>query len=307
MANILIIGVAGFIGRHVACLFSKQDYSIIGVDIIPPASISLTDLHVDNYFQLKLPDENLNEILKHYEVEACIYCAGRASIIESVNDPVPDFYNGVPATFELLNALRLHKPGCRFIFLSSAAVYGNPGTLPISENTSVNPISPYGFHKLQCELLCREFSQVYGLHTASLRIFSAYGPGLRRQVVWDIFQKAVTSPTLRLQGTGNESRDFIHAEDISGAVMAVVNNGLFEGEVYNVATGREVKISELAEIILTSLGMKKPIEFDGVVPVGVPQNWMADISKLHLLGFSPAVALEQGIKDFVDWCERSAG
>jgi UDP-glucose 4-epimerase len=302
MSNVLVTGVAGFIGRHVACLFSSQGYDVIGIDILSPNDVALPSLNLRKYFQLQLPDTKLNEILKHYEIEACIHCAGRASITESVNDPVPDFYSGVPTTFEILNALRLHRPNSKFVFLSSAAVYGNPASLPISETALVNPISPYGFHKLQCELLCKEFSQVYGLRTTSLRIFSAYGPGLRRQVVWDIFQKAHTAPVLSLQGTGNESRDFIHAEDISGAIMSVVKNGLFEGEVYNVATGREVKISQLAELMMASLDIKKGIEFDGIVPAGVPQNWRADISKIQGLGFLPSIALEKGIADFVDWC-----
>ncbi|MFZ5910088.1 MAG: NAD-dependent epimerase/dehydratase family protein [Chloroflexota bacterium] len=304
MSNLLVTGVAGFIGQHVACLFSRQGYEVIGIDILSPGNVSLAGLNLSHYFQLQLPDANLSEILKGYEIEACIHCAGRASIAESVSDPVPDFYGGVPTTFEILNALRLHRPKSKFVFLSSAAVYGNPERLPIPESTPVNPISPYGFHKLQCELLCKEFSQVYGLRTASLRIFSAYGPGLRRQVVWDIFQKALTNRVLRLQGTGNESRDFIHVEDISGALMNVVKYGLFEGEVYNVATGREVKISELAEIILMTLEIKKPIIFDGIVPAGVPQNWRADISKLQDLGFFPTIVLEQGIKDFVKSCRR---
>ncbi|MEW5817054.1 MAG: NAD-dependent epimerase/dehydratase family protein [Spirochaetota bacterium] len=306
MADILVTGVAGFIGRHVACLFSSHGYDIVGVDVLSPEDISLPGVNLRDYFQLQLPDTELSEILKHYDVEACIHCAGRASIAESVDDPTPDFYNGVPTTFEILNALRLHKPKCRFVFLSSAAVYGNPERLPVSETAPVNPISPYGFHKLQCELLCKEFSQVYGLRTVSLRIFSAYGPGLRRQVVWDIFQKALKNTVLSLQGTENESRDFIHAEDISGAIMTVLKNGLFEGEVYNIATGREVKISELAEIILASSGITKKIEFDGIVPVGVPQNWRADVSKLQNLGFLPVIPLEQGIKDFVDWCRKDA-
>lgn len=302
MSNVLVTGVAGFIGRHVACLFSSQGYEVIGIDVLSPEDVSLRSLNLDKYFQLQLPDAKLGEILEHYEIEACIHCAGRASIAESVSNPASDFYSGVPTTFEILNELRLHKPRCIFVFLSSAAIYGNPASLPVSETAAVNPISPYGFHKLQCELLCKEFSRVYGLRTASLRIFSAYGPGLRRQVVWDIFQKAQTNPVLSLQGTGNESRDFVHAEDISDAIMIVIKNGLFDGEVYNVATGREVKISELAEIILASSGITKKIEFDGIVPIGVPQNWRADISKLQGLGFSPSIALEKGIADFVDWC-----
>jgi UDP-glucose 4-epimerase len=306
MSNILVTGVAGFIGRHVACLFSSQGYDVIGIDRLSPEDVSLASLNLDNYFQLQLPDAKLSEIVKHYEVEACIHCAGRASISESVSDPAPDFHNGVPITFEILNALRLHRPNGKFVFLSSAAVYGNPARLPVSETAPVNPISPYGFHKLQCELLCKEFSQVYGLRTASLRIFSAYGPGLRRQVVWDIFQKSIANPVLSLQGTGTESRDFVHVEDISDAIVTVVKNGRFDGEVYNVASGREVKIFELAAIMLASLGITKTIEFNGIVPVGVPQNWRADISKLQNLGFLPAISLEQGITEFVNWCRKNA-
>jgi UDP-glucose 4-epimerase len=306
MSNVLVTGVAGFLGRHVACLFSSQGYDVIGIDRLSPEDVSLASLNLKNYFQLQLPDAKLSEIVKHYEVEACIHCAGRASISESVSDPAPDFYNGVPATFEILNAFRLHSPNGKFVFLSSAAVYGNPASLPISETALVIPISPYGFHKLQCELLCKEFSQVYGLRTANLRIFSAYGPGLGRQVVWDIFQKAQTNPVLSLQGTGNESRDFVHAEDISSAIMTVVKNGLFEGEVYNVASGREVKIFELAAIMLATLGTTKKVEFDGIVPVGVPQNWRADISKIQNLGFLPSISLEEGITGFVNWCRRNA-
>src|SRR5438552_189686 len=76
-------------------------------------------------------------------------------------------------------------------------------------------LSPYGYHKRQAELICEEFSRVYALPTAVARIFSAYGPGLRRQVVWDICEKALATGKLELRGTGAESRDFIHAADIA--------------------------------------------------------------------------------------------
>lgn len=298
--SILLTGVSGFIGRYVARYFSEQGWSVIGIDNSPPENAPLANL--STYHRLQLPDSALSTILQEHSPEVCIHCAGRASVGLSITDPVADFYTNTALTFEILNALRLNAPNCRFIFLSSAAVYGNPESLPVSETQSVAPLSPYGFHKKQCEQLCLEFTKVYGLPTASLRLFSAYGPGLRRQVLWDICQKAVTQNCVTLQGSGQESRDFIHALDIAKALMVVANSAPMQGEVYNLASGREVSISELANMVLDALEYEEIPQFDGVVPIGTPLNWRAETSKLAALGFTASVPLERGVKTFANWC-----
>ena len=300
MKTVLITGVAGFIGRYVARHFSAQGWSVVGIDNAPPENAPTANLKA--YQRLQMPDVALNSFLQAHQPDVCIHCAGRASVGLSMTDPLADFYANTVLTFEILNALRLNAPSCRFIFLSSAAVYGNPESLPVSETQSTAPLSPYGFHKLQGEQLCLEFAKVHSLQTASVRIFSAYGPGLRRQVVWDICQKALTQNTVQLQGTGQESRDFIHALDIARALMIIANSASMQGEVYNLAVGREVTIAELACLVLAVLEYEGLPQFDGFVPVGNPSNWKADVSKLSTLGFSPAVSLEQGIKTFANWC-----
>jgi UDP-glucose 4-epimerase len=299
--SILITGVAGFIGRYVARYFSEQGWFVVGVDNSAPENAPIGNLSV--YHRFQLPDANLNNVILEYSPEVCVHCAGRASVGLSITDPTDDFYTNTALTFEILNALRLNAPNCRFIFLSSAAVYGNPESLPVNETQSPFPLSPYGFHKLQCEQLCLEFTKVYNLPTASIRIFSAYGPGLRRQVLWDICQKALIKNAVKLQGTGQESRDFIHALDIAKALMKIAESAPMQGEAYNLASGREVKISELAHIVLSALEYQGVPEFDGIVPMGTPLYWQADISKLVALGFTPTVLLERGIKTFANWCQ----
>lgn len=298
--SLLVTGVAGFIGRYVARHLSEQGWSVIGIDNSPPENAPLSNLLA--YHRLQLPDAALNGLLQEHSPQVCIHCAGRASVGLSLTDPAADFQASPILTFEILNALRLKAPSCRFIFLSSAAVYGNPESLPVSETQPPAPVSPYGFHKLQCEQLCLEFAKVYGLPTASMRIFSAYGPGLRRQVVWDISRKVITQNSLSLQGTGNESRDFIHALDIARALSAVATCAPMEGEVYNLGSGREVAIAQLANMILDALESDCTPVFDGVVPAGTPLNWQADVSKLQALGFTASVPLERGVKTFVNWC-----
>lgn len=296
----VITGVAGFLGRYVAQHFSELGWTVIGIDNIAPENAPLSPL--SSYYSLKLPDTALNDVIRKHAPEVFIHCAGSASVGQSVTDPVRDFYANTVLTFEVLNALRLHAPGCRFILLSSAAVYGNPETLPVTENHLPAPISPYGFHKWQCEQLCQEFTGVYGLQTACLRIFSAYGPGLHRQVLWDICRKVILQKSLTLQGTGKESRDFIHALDIAGAIHIVSSKAPMRGEVYNLASGQEVTIKELANMALNALGSRITPLFDGILPPGTPLNWRADISKLSSLGFALSIPMHQGVKSFANWC-----
>jgi UDP-glucose 4-epimerase len=143
--------------------------------------------------------------------------------------------------------------------------------------------------------------------TVSVRIFSAYGAGLRRQVVWDICERLLTNGALTLGGTGNESRDFIHATDIARALALLSEKAPAEGEIYNLSTGRETTIAELAGHLIAALGMNVVPQFDGKTRAGDPLNWRADVSKLVSLGFAPTVALEQGLTQVASWARAELG
>jgi len=301
MSNLLLVtGISGFIGRYVARHFIEQGWSVVGIDNSPPENAPLANLKA--YHRLQLPDSTLATLIASYSPQVFVHCAGRASVGSSITDPASDFYGNTLLTFEVLNTLRVNAPQCKFIYLSSAAVYGNPQSLPISEEHLPFPISPYGFHKLQGEQLCLEFSKVYGIATASARIFSAYGPGIRRQVMWDICHKAIFQDSITLQGTGQESRDFIHALEIAKALFIIANKAPMQGEVYNLGTGIEVTIAELAELLLEALDYQGSLKFDGEISAGNPLNWQAEITKMQALGFQPGVPLKQGVRTFANWC-----
>jgi len=299
--SVLITGVTGFIGRYVADIFAQAGWLVVGLGTQPKVNIA----SLAQYVSVILPSDRLAEIIKSVRPNVCVHCAGKAAVNLSVIDPEADFNASVGITFNLLNALRLYAPQCQFIYASSAAVYGNPEILPIAETQSLEPISPYGFHKLICEQLCHEFFQVYGLKVAIARIFSAYGNGLKRQVIWDICHKALTQPVLKLQGTGRESRDFIHVIDVAKAIYAIAQTSSQDFPIYNLASGQETTIKELADLILLYLhGDRDPIslEFDGVVPVGNPVNWRANVERVARIGFLPTVNLAQGIESYAKWC-----
>jgi UDP-glucose 4-epimerase len=299
---VLITGVAGFIGRALARHFTKQRHKVYGIDRIPSENAPLADLH--DYEEIELPNSRLAQLLADWRPHVLIHCAGRASVPAAMQDPYADYIDGPVLTFELLEVLRKNLPQCAFIMLSSAAVYGNPSRLPVSEDAPLQPVSAYGYHKWQSEILCAEFANVFGLCTASARIFSAYGPGLRRQVMWDIVHKALTQPEVRLQGTGQESRDFIHAQDIARGLEAIFVNAPLRGEAYNLASGNEIHIADLAGLILCQIQNPPPLVFSAELPPGTPKNWQADIQRISELGFQPQIALGDGISNFVAWCRN---
>lgn len=297
--NVLVTGVSGFIGGYVARYFAGQGCRVSGIDMVKPGPEAASQLEYFSKADLVRPVSA--GIIKGCRPEVIIHCAGPASVGLSLENPYLDFTRSVVVTYHMLDAARLYAPGSRFIFISSAAVYGEPRSLPVNEQCPVNPISPYGFHKWQCEQACSEFNKIYGLNTAIVRIFSAYGPGLRRQVIWDICRQIALKKALVLHGTGKESRDFIYISDIAKGIKAVADYGQTDNEVYNLASGREATIKQLAEMIIRTSKLEIEPEFNGKASAGFPNNWKADISKIASLGFKPAIRMEEGLKEFVKW------
>lgn len=218
-----------------------------------------------------------------------------------MKNPREDFHVNTVLTLEMLDALRRYTPQTRFILLSSAAVYGNPASLPIKESARRQPISPYGFHKMQSEIIAEEFYTVYNIRTCSVRIFSAYGPDLRQQVLWDICRKAREGSVVSLSGTGNESRDFVHASDIAKGIAQVVPGAEFHGEAYNIASGREVRIRDLAGRLIVALGEDSELRFTGQPRLGDPLRWCADISRISQVGYHTTIRIEEGIDEYAAW------
>jgi len=303
--KVLITGVSGFIGRHAARFYNRRGAEVYGVDSNPEEGAPMSDL--SGYARMRLPAEGIGNLIGRLRPDLLLHCAGRASVPMSVKDPRTDFFNGPVLTWEVLDAIRLNAPECAFLFLSSAAVYGCPERLPVSEANAPNPISPYGAHKLQCEIICKEFSNLFGLRTASARVFSAYGPGLRRQVLWDLCHKAITKGRIDAQGTGEESRDFIHVLDLCEGLALLVESAPLAGETYNFGSGEETCIRSLVEIVIDALGLECPIAFDGRLPEGTPLNWRADISAMCKLGFMPKVGILEGVGNYANWCGFELG
>ena len=173
--KILVIGCKGFIGGHVWKYFATASpYECWGCDIV-------VDYISKDYILLTEFDNDFNKIFQSHAFDACINCSGAASVADSFTSPLRDYTLNTYNVAKILEAIRSYVPGCKFINLSSAAVYGNPAQLPILDSSVCNPLSPYGKHKMAAEELCVEYTKYFNIQTCSLRIFFC---------LWARFKKA---------------------------------------------------------------------------------------------------------------------
>lgn len=296
--RVIIIGVNGFIGSSIFKYLSHLGvYDCWGADIF-------MNKREERFFLLESGSIDFESIFSDIKFDYCINCSGAANVSESNTKTLNDFELNTFNVAKILESIKKHNSSCAFINLSSAAVYGNPVLMPVSENEACNPISPYGFHKMMAESLCKEYYNIFGIKTLNIRIFSAYGPGLRKQLFWDLYQKFLLNSDIVLSGTGHETRDFIHIKDIVRAIEILLHKGDYSATVYNLASNSSYTIQYVSEYFLKLLGFNRQILFDGVNKQGYPLFWVADITKINNIGFQPRIGIEDGLKSYAEWIER---
>ncbi len=295
MKKILILGSRGFIGNRVAQFALLNDYAVHGIDLVEYEN------SIYPYKKLSISSIDFIDYLAQNKFDIIINCAGSGNVGYSIDHPLSDFELNTKTVFYVLESIRLHQPNCRYIHLSSAAVYGNPHQLPISENSPMSPISPYGFHKWQSEIICREYAELFNIPILILRPFSVYGPGLRKQLLWDIFQQTKNRDSIELWGSGQETRDFIHIDDLCQIILKISIQELPALEVLNIATGKSISVSRISALLIKNLQIKKQITFNQIDKKGYPSLWEADVSKLAKYGITANISIEEGIAGTATW------
>jgi len=292
--KILVTGASGQIGSYVLERFADK-YDTVGVDLKPCPIEDFKDLVIQGDLR---NFEFVKRIVK--DVDAVIHLAAQVSVENSWKNPIYDAENNIIATINLLKACSDAEVG-KFIYISSAAVYGNPRYIPIDEEHPKNPISPYGVSKLTGEYYCKIFSDK--IHTVIIRPFNVFSArmdpsnpysGVIARFIYRI--KRGLPPVI--YGDGKQTRDFVHVKDVVNFIEIALKKG-GNGEAYNVGTGRETSILELAEIVMDIAGIDgKPI-FDKPRKGDIRRS-CADISKAKRLGFEPNTNLKRDLEEILE-------
>jgi len=220
-------------------------------------------------------------------------------ISASVADPIQNHEVNVNGTFNMLQAAIKHSVK-KFVFASSTAVYGDAKTLPLQENIALHPISPYAASKVAGEAYCSAFASCFGLEAIILRLFNIYG--LRSEnspysgVITKFLQKIINGEVLTIDGDGEQTRDFIHVNDIVKAVILALNHEGLKGEVFNVCTGVPTSINQLAVKLKTVIGKNLNVKHGPARLGDIRSNYGDPAKAKKNLSFRASVDLTEGLR-----------
>lgn len=217
--------------------------------------------------------------------------------------PYQDFQRTVTTTLAVLEYARFYAPGVRIAYPSSAGVYGTVQKLPIAETDRLTPNSPYGVHKRLAEELCASYAKHFGICAAVVRLFSVYGTGLRKQLLWDASQKIIGGEN-GFFGTGEEIRDWLHVEDAASLLITAATHSSAECPIVNGGSGVGVTVREILTELFDYLGSTSTPEFSGQLRSGDPTGYIADISLAQGWGWRPRVARHDGVREYAEWFKK---
>ena len=305
---VMIAGGGGFLGSAIARNFEARGWRVLTLGLGAPHGV--TGRRVTHHEGLISRDLFAAAARQTGQPDIVIHSAGGASVGRSWEDPRGDFELSVASTAEILDFIRQDAPGARLLLVSSAAVYGNQPKEVLSESDPAVPLSPYGLHKHVCEQLVMGEARMNGTAASIVRLFSIYGEGLRKQILWDILSRTRAAPgePLELWGSGEETRDFLHAED-AAELIARAAGAAVPGQVrlFNGASGTPISVRDLAGQLLQAADLSVPLVFNGKTREGDPVHLRADAAYASSsLGFQPSVSLASGLKRYADWFNRKS-
>ncbi|MES2353047.1 MAG: SDR family oxidoreductase [Pseudomonadota bacterium] len=300
---IWITGAKGFIGRHLALYLANLGHKVYGIGHGLWPSVESATWGLEGWINGEIDASNL-EVLRQTSgiPDVVFHLAGGSSVGSSLANPWEDFSRTVTTTARLVEWLRISAPDARLVAVSSAAVYGAEHSTPIKETSPPQPFSPYGHHKLMMEQVCRSYSEAFGLRCTTVRLFSVYGPWLRKQLLWDVCCKlAGGAKVLQLGGSGGELRDWVEIRDV---VRLLGLAGSINGDdlvLLNGGSGIGTSVAMVAALIVDAWGEPVPIEFTGEGRRGDPFSLVACTNALASNAFTCEIGLAAGIANYVRW------
>ena len=333
--KVMVTGVAGFIGFHLAQRLLKDGCHVTGIDNLNTYyDVRLKEARLEilkgqkkfTFFKMDLCDrKDFEKNLENSSFDVVVNLAAQAGVRYSLENPHAYVDANLAGFVNVLEYCR-HSDVKHLVFASSSSVYGANTKMPFSVHHNIDhPVSLYAATKKANELMAHTYSHLYGLHCTGLRFFTVYGPWGRPDMALFLFTRAIMEgKPIKVFNHGKMQRDFTYIDDIIEGVVRVMGrlpepDPTWNGDnpdpatsyaaykIYNIGNNNPVELMEFIETIEKVLGKEAKKEFMDLQPGDVPATY-ADIDDLiNDVGFKPATPLEKGIKSFVSWYREYYG
>lgn len=308
--RIVVTGGAGFVGSNVVLKLLDDGYRVVVLDDFYTGDINNLPAESERLRVIRgsVTDFDLvREVTKG--ADAVLHLAAR-NIIVSTKNPREDYEVNIGGTLNILLAAREFQTR-RVVYSSSASVYGNPRYLPINEDDATNMLSPYAVSKFAGENYCKAFYESYNVSTAVVRYSNVYGPLQRPDnpycgVIAKFFESAMSNDAPRIHGDGDQTRDFTYIDDVVEATLLAAFSAKAEGQVYNIGTGRETTINQLARMIIEITGSRAEPVYVDRRDIDNIRRRVVNIEKIRReLRWVPSVTIEQGLRRTYQWLKNN--
>ncbi|KGR76881.1 NAD-dependent epimerase/dehydratase family protein [Ureibacillus manganicus] len=293
--KVLITGGYGFIGSHVADRFHQEGHEVFIIDNLSTGRKENVKFKHKGYI-LSVEDPKCVEIFKSHQFDAVVHLAAQVSVATSVSNPIIDAKSNVVGLVNMLNISAMHRVK-RFIYASSAAVYGYQTELPIPEEANCNPISPYGISKVTGELYCQKWQELYYLPTIMFRFSNVYGPrqnSLGEAGVISIFMdRFISQQPYIVYGDGEQTRDFIYVEDVAYAIYRSVNSS--QTGIYNLSSNEQISINQIINILNEIQGTNE-VKYTHKRTGDIDNSVLDNRKVMRDLDWSPLYTIQEGLR-----------
>lgn len=305
--RILVTGGAGFIGSQIVDGYLQQGHKVTIIDNLSTGKEKNINPNAI-FFNIDICAEKIDTIFAEGKFDIVNHHAAQIDVRKSVADPLFDTQVNILGSLNLLQ--NCVKYGVKKFILASTggAIYGEQEEFPAKESHPTNPLSPYGIAKLACEHYLSFYKNTYGLNSTILRYANVYGP---RQdphgeagVVAIFTQKLLKDEQPVINGDGMQTRDFVYVGDVVRAnILAVSYN---DGGIFNIGTAKEITIKELFKHLSAIVGINVEGKY-GPAKSGEQKRSVIDFNKANkILGWSPRISIEEGLKNTVEYFKRSS-
>ena len=301
--RILLTGGAGFIGSHLLERLLARGEDVVVLDdfndYYDPA-VKRANLPKGGFRLVEADLRTSAGLVEEVKPDVVVHLAARAGVRPSLKDPLLYDSVNVAGTLGLLEACRRAEVG-RFVFASSSSVYGNGAAPSREDDEDLQPVSPYGVTKLLGEHYARIYSRLHGLKVTCLRFFTVYGPRQRPDMAIHAFTRACAEGReIPMFGDGGTERDYTHVTDILQGILAALDRPE-PFEIYNLGESRTIELRRLIELIGQYVGRAPRVKVLPEQPGDVKRTFASVDKARARLGYAPKVAIEDGLRGFVEW------